>query len=79
MNLKDALLCIDCDEIFTAERASSNLHCPNCGSSVFAYLSTWVQSWAVFDRVQARTDDITPLSIPKKRRIGIVHTTHRAA
>ncbi len=52
MNLNDALLCIDCDEVFTTEGAPCNPRCPTCGSSVFALLSAWVQPWATFERSQ---------------------------
>ena len=52
MNLKDALLCINCDEVFTAVGSACNPRCPSCASSVFAPLSAWVQTWAALENSQ---------------------------
>jgi hypothetical protein len=49
MNLKDAMLCIDCDEVFTIEGPTTNPRCPRCASSVFVPLSLWVPTWAALD------------------------------
>ena len=48
MNLKDALLCVNCDEVFTPQ--GSDPRCPVCASSVFAPISAWVPTWAAFER-----------------------------
>jgi hypothetical protein len=40
MRLANALLCIDCDEVF--EPAGSIVACPKCGSAVFAPVAAWV-------------------------------------
>ncbi len=50
MNLKDALLCIDCDDVFIAVDAC-NPRCPSCGSSIFVPLSCWVQTLAAFEKL----------------------------
>ncbi|MGA2107696.1 MAG: hypothetical protein ABSH25_08625 [Syntrophorhabdales bacterium] len=44
MNLRDAVLCIDCDKVFTIEGSPCNPRCPRCASSVLMPLSAWVQS-----------------------------------
>jgi hypothetical protein len=36
MQLRDARLCLDCEEVHDAQA------CPVCGSETFAYLSRWV-------------------------------------
>ena len=50
MNLRDALLCIDCDEVFATEGFTCNPRCPSCGSSVFAPLAGWIQTWTAFEK-----------------------------
>ena len=40
MRLKDAYLCVDCDEVFTLNRASG-YKCPNCGSDSYGPLQRW--------------------------------------
>jgi len=54
MNLKDAFLCIDCDEVFIIGGSPCNPRCPRCASSVFAPLSAWVQTSAAFDHTQEK-------------------------
>ncbi len=56
MNLKDALLCIDCDEVFAVEGSSCSPRCPACASSIFAPLSTWVQTWGALERSLGGTE-----------------------
>ena len=41
MRLKDAYLCVDCDEVFTLSR-SSGYKCPNCGEESFGSLERWM-------------------------------------
>jgi hypothetical protein len=38
MHLRDARLCLDCEEVHCDER------CPACASDVFAFVSNWVPS-----------------------------------
>jgi len=58
MQLRDALLCIDCDDIFTLEEHTCNPRCPRCGSSVFAPLASWVQTWKAFEKSGDETNMI---------------------
>ncbi|MGD0663543.1 MAG: hypothetical protein ABSD38_36350 [Syntrophorhabdales bacterium] len=50
MNLRDAVLCIDCDVVFTIEGSPCNPQCPRCASSVLMPLSAWARTWTAFDR-----------------------------
>lgn len=40
MKLRDARLCIDCDEVYEAE--GTYARCPSCGSESFALISRWI-------------------------------------
>jgi hypothetical protein len=76
MNLKDALLCIDCDEVFTVEGSSCIPRCPHCASSVFAPLSAWVQTWTALERAQGGTNrKMRDGASAKRPRLEIVHPT----
>ncbi len=80
MNLKDALLCIDCDEVFTFEGSVCNPRCPSCASSIFVPLSGWVQTWTAYDSLKGETSTRTCADESKKRRrIEIVHIAPIAA
>ncbi len=79
MKLKDALLCIDCDEVFAAEGLACNLQCPRCGSSVFARLDTWVQTWTAFEKLGSTSSMRTCEASPRKRRVEVVRPTPIAA
>ena len=70
MNIKDAFLCIDCDEVFAIHDSPTNPRCPRCASSVFAPLSAWVGIRAAPGYVQA--DEARP-------RLEIVHAAPIAA
>jgi hypothetical protein len=41
MRLANALLCIDCEEIFEPAE-HTGVACPKCGSRVFAPIAAWV-------------------------------------
>jgi hypothetical protein len=80
MNLKDAFLCIDCDEVFAIDGSPSNPRCPRCASSVFAPLSAWVQSWAGVDHSQSETTRAMRIGASTERpRLEIVHPAPIAA
>jgi hypothetical protein len=70
MNLRDAFLCIDCDEVFAIQDSPCNPRCPRCASSVFAPLSAWVGTRAAPDHAQAGE---------ARPRLEIVHATPIAA
>jgi len=78
MNLKDALLCINCDEVFKAAGSRVNPRCPICASSVFAPLSAWVGTWTALEK-----DGMNRLmrdGVPTERpRMKVVHATTIAA
>jgi len=79
MNLRDALLCIDCDEVFTTEGLACNPRCPRCGSSVFAPLAGWVQTWTAYDK-SSETNSLSHYGAStKKQRMEIVHPAPIAA
>lgn len=79
MNLRDALLCIDCDEVFAAEGSTCNPRCPSCGSSVFAPLAGWIQTWTAFD-TSGETGVVRRYGASTRtRRVEIVHPTPIAA
>ena len=79
MNLRDALLCIDCDEVFATEGFTCNPRCPSCGSSVFAPLAGWIQTWTAFER-SCETNTVTRYgAFARNRRVEIVHPTPIAA
>ena len=79
MNLKDAMLCIDCDEVFTAKEPC-NPQCPSCASSVYVRLSVWVPSWTAFGKLQGEASSVPSLNTSRKKRgIGIIHPTDIAA
>jgi len=69
MNLRHAVLCIDCDEVFTVEKSPCNPRCPICGSSVFAPLSAWVRTWVGFERSLGETVEVAPVAEPVRRRV----------
>jgi hypothetical protein len=78
MNLKDALLCINCDEVFTAAGSAGNPRCPVCASSVFSPLSAWVQTWTALEKGgtnRAMWGDAST----KDPRLEIIHPTPIAA
>ncbi|MGA2106303.1 MAG: hypothetical protein ABSH25_01530 [Syntrophorhabdales bacterium] len=80
MNLKDAFLCIDCDEVFAIEGSPCNPRCPRCASSVFAPISAWVQSWAALDHSQGEmTRAMSAGASTKRPRLEIIHSTPIAA
>ncbi len=78
MNLKNAFLCIDCDEVFTIVGSPCNPRCPSCASSVFAPLSAWVQTWAALEK--GGMDRVTRDNGPTKRpSLEIIRSTPIAA
>jgi hypothetical protein len=80
MKLKDALLCIDCDEVFTTEGSPCNPRCPSCASSAFAVLSAWVQTCAAFEKAQGGANGVTSDGASAKRpMMGIIRSTPIAA
>ena len=79
MNLRDALLCIDCDEVFSAEEHACNPRCPSCGSSVFAALACWVQTLTAIER-SGDDNGVTRFGTAATRRgMEIVRSTSIAA
>ena len=52
MNLRDARLCLDCEELHTTEI------CPRCASEAFAFLAQWLPTEPV-------DDDARPLPAPR--------------
>ena len=70
MNLRDALLCIDCDEVFAIQGSPTNPRCPRCASSVFAPLSGWVGTRAALDHAPGET---------ARPRLEIIRRTNIAA
>ena len=78
MNLKDAFLCVDCDEVFTIVETPCNPRCPICASSVLAPLSSWVQTWAALEKGQTAgvmEDDVST----KIARLEIIRSAPIAA
>ena len=75
MDLRDAVLCIDCDNLFAIEGSQCNPRCPSCTSSVLVPLSAWVRTWAAFDRGAGVTESASA----RKHRIELVHSTPIAA
>ena len=80
MNLRNALLCIDCDEVFTIEESPGKFQCPSCASSVFMPISAWVQTWKAFEREKgnARRGTQDDVSI-RRRKMEIIRSTSIAA
>jgi hypothetical protein len=70
MNLRDAVLCIDCDKVFTIEGSPCNPRFPRCASSVLMPLSAFVRTWTAFERGTDETGEGVPV---RRRRMGIVH------
>jgi hypothetical protein len=68
MHLKDALLCIDCDEVFTAEGSPCNPRCPKCASSVFSPLSAFLSTWVAFERSLGESNGAASEDVRAKRR-----------
>ena len=58
MKLKDAFLCVECDEIFEG----NNVVCPSCMSRSTAPISGWITSWSAYDRLVARRKSV-PASV----------------
>ena len=78
MSLKDALLCINCDEVFTAARSRVNPRCPICASLVFTHLSAWVGTWTALEKGgmnRLMRDGASTESL----RMKVVHSTTIAA
>ena len=80
MNLKDAMLCIDCDEVFVIEGSPANPRCPRCASPIMFPLSAWVPTWATLEHTQNETGMITLRAASIKRPgLKIVHPESKAA
>jgi hypothetical protein len=82
MKLRDALLCIDCDELFAISEGGSvcNPRCPHCASSVFAPLSTWIETWAGRENPRRETDSVARDGASARRpRMEIIHSRPAAA
>jgi len=62
MNLKVARLCLDCEELHTAEQ------CPVCASEAFAYLSNWLSSYRHDAKGEPRRSAVTHLASVGARR-----------
>jgi hypothetical protein len=78
MNIKDAFLCIDCDEVFTIVGSRCNPRCPICASSVLVPLSAWVQTWTALEK--SETNRIMRDGASTERpRLEIVRSTPIAA
>jgi len=75
MNLKDAFLCIDCDEVFAIDGSPSNPRCPRCASSVLMPVSAWVRTWTAFERGAGDTGSAPP----RKRSMELVYSMPFAA
>jgi anaerobic ribonucleoside-triphosphate reductase len=58
MKLKDARLCIDCDEVYEAEGLSAC--CPSCKSESFSLITRWLPSVDAFVRwVDGKKKNVT--------------------
>ncbi len=79
MNLRDALLCIDCDEVFGLEGYVCNPRCPSCGSPVFAPLSVWVQTWAAYEKSEETKKLKRRPTSAKKQAVELARPTPIAA
>ena len=75
MDLRDAVLCIDCDTVFAIEGSPCNPRCPRCASSVLMPLSAWVGTWTAFERGAGDTEG-APV---RHGRIELVYPTPKAA
>ncbi len=53
MKLKDAYLCMECDEVF-AVTGRTNPSCPSCTGRSFAPLAEWVQTKKHFEKQQQK-------------------------
>ncbi|MEW5745249.1 MAG: hypothetical protein AB1805_07435 [Nitrospirota bacterium] len=62
MKLRDARLCLDCEEVYQAEGVLSAT-CPVCGSESVTLLCRWVPTMREFEQVTVETkaagDDVT--------------------
>ena len=80
LNLKDALICIDCEEVFVVQGSRCNPRCPACASSVCVPLSSWIGTGNTLDHgvdeAHAAAQDEAPAN---RRRMEIVHSTLIAA
>ncbi len=80
MKLRDALLCIDCDEVFTAEGSACNARCPRCGSQVSVSMTVWLPAWNAYDNPRpVPTFHRGNGAVAKRRRMKLVHATPIAA
>ena len=76
-NLKDAFLCIDCDEVFAIEGSPRNPRCPRCASSVFASSSAWVRSWPALDHSKGEMVRAMRIgAFTERPGLEIVRSTH---
>ena len=78
MNIKDAFLCIDCDEVFTVVGSPCNPRCPICASSVLVPLSAWVQTWTALEK-GGTNRAMRGGASTKGPRLEIIHSTPVAA
>ena len=60
MYLQDARLCLDCEELHTADR------CPRCASDAFAYVTRWIP--ANERRARVRREPVEPQPHSNKSR-----------
>ena len=56
MKVQDALLCLDCDSLFTAE-THVNICCPECLSRTFKPLSGWIPSQAMAEKLREKAKE----------------------
>jgi len=80
LNLKDALICIDCEEVFIVQGSRCNPRCPSCASSVCVPLSSWIGTGTSLDHGADEAHMAAQNDTPaRRRRMEIVHPTPIAA
>ena len=80
LNLKDALICIDCEEVFIPQGSRCNPRCPSCASSVCVPLSSWIGTGNSLGHGAGEAHGAAQDDAPARRwRMEIVHSTPIAA
>jgi hypothetical protein len=80
LNLKDTLICIDCEEVFIPQGSRCNPRCPACASSVCIPLSSWIGTEQSLDNGKGDAHMAAQDEAPAiRRRMEIVHSTPIAA
>lgn len=60
MKLKDAMICLNCDEVFHINQAIGIVTCPDCKGIFCHRVSTWIPTDGAVEKIVRRLADALP-------------------